>query len=166
MTHVTCRLTAKNRATFTFYLAMSRNSEAICRTRSTVKTPLDPWFCTAFGTAGPPELSMGPFRVTQPNPTHGSTQPMDNSEAHPGPRNQCNASVYRRYGRTKCFVVKTASLLYKFTPGCSLKANGLLKSSEIWVAGYGYILRLASVLNRCFDLFFFKKAESTCSGLQ
>ena len=37
--------------------------------------PLDPWFCTAFGTAGPPELSMGPFRVTQPdpwvNPTHG-----------------------------------------------------------------------------------------------
>jgi len=103
---------------------------------------------------------------TQPNRTHGSTQPMDNSEAHPGSRNQCNASVYRRYGRTKCFVVKTASLLYKFTPGCSLKANGLLKSSEIWVAGYGYILRLASVLNRCFDLFFLKKAESTCSGLQ
>ena len=26
-----------------------------------------------------PELSMGPFRLTQPNLTHGSTQPMDNS---------------------------------------------------------------------------------------
>ena len=25
------------------------------------------------------ELSTGPFYVTRPNPTHGSTQPMDNS---------------------------------------------------------------------------------------
>jgi len=33
---------------------------------------------------------MGPFFVTQPNPTHGSTQPMDNSALDP-------AKVYAAY---------------------------------------------------------------------
>jgi len=31
-----------------------------------------------------PELSVGPFCVTRPNPTHWSTQPMDNSDLYSG----------------------------------------------------------------------------------